>query len=287
MSPSVDLPFINTSYTIQTGKNTGYRAKSFCLEPNKLIAGQPIKIKVCNGSDVQSWDRVAKGQFRNIANPLLCLKNIERKLKIGSCVDGDDIRFGYDWFDSTFAMKKKPFLVATAPSDAFKENLSISLDPRIEDNDMQEFTLVPDNGSFIPVPPKQFAFQSKISFGGDYCLEPMRLKHRSDVKPLMCNDSLRQQWIYNDGYFKSAANEGLCMANKSDVLQVQDCPINKNKFMYDFLDYTLSSRKAKLLVTIVDDLLDPTVTAVDTPVVEIIKRNVAAYPNGGQQWFVV
>jgi hypothetical protein len=45
------------------------------------------------------------------------------------------------------SLKKKPFLVATAPSDAFKKNLSISLDPRIEDNDMQdEYSLVPNNG---------------------------------------------------------------------------------------------------------------------------------------------
>jgi hypothetical protein len=150
---------------------------------------------------------------------------------------------------------------------------------------MQEFTLVPDNGSFIPVPPKQFAFQSKIHFGEDYCLEPMQLKHLSDVKPLMCDDSLHQQWIYNDGFFKSAANEKLCMANILDVLQVQDCPKKptKNKFMYDFLDYTLSSRKAKVLATIVNDFVDPTATP---PKVEILQRNVVALPNGGQQWLV-
>ena len=160
------LPLIENSFTIQTRKGTSDAgARSFCLEPNKLISGQPITIQVCNGSDAQSWRRGSKGQFQNNAKPFLCLKNIKRKLKIASCVDENDVRFGYDWFDSTLAMKKKPFLVATAHANVLKENLIVTLEARSEGNDMQEFDLVPNNGGLFPAPPEKVIFQSKIIEG--------------------------------------------------------------------------------------------------------------------------
>ena len=289
-SPSVDLPFINKSFIIKTGENTGSTRSSIdlCLEPDELSADKIIKTKICNGSDNQSWTKDQKGRFFNVADSSLCLKRKNNnRLKVDNdCTASDEVdsqrNFAFDWFDSKFVMKKNPGeLVATI--SALEENKNIEFKEWSADNVLQKFTIVPDN-DVIAVPPAYFQIQSEIA--GDYCLAPTSSTDFSEVKPVSCSSAdTAQVWYYVNGFFRSGTSAGPCMVKEGDTLKIKGCEkitgIPPNRFIYDFFDYTLSWRSNSKLVTIENDSVDSSFPA------KILKRNLGQHPNGGQQWRII
>lgn len=287
-SPSVDLPFINKSFIIKAGGNTGSTRSSIdlCLEPDELSDGKLIKTKICDGSDKQSWTKDQKGRFFNVADSSLCLKrkSSNNRLKVtDNCSSSfDQLNFGFDWFDSKFVMKKNPGKYVATIS-ALEENKNIEFMGWTADNVLQKFTFVPDS-DVIAVPPESFQIQSEIA--GDYCLAPTSGADYSEVTPMPCSSAdTAQRWFHVDGFFRSGISTGPCMKKGNDTLKIVSCDlitgISPNRFIYDFFDRTLSWKSNNKLVTIESDSVDSSSPA------KVIARNLAQHPNGGQQWRII
>jgi len=127
------LPLLDDAKYFQIHSLYEVDGTQVCLQPRTKKRGSTIVVKPCLDEisrSLQWWKIDEVGQFRNKANPDLCMTQApESKLKLKPCLEPDSTTklrtsfFIYNYFTNQIHYTRNPLRIVTVPNDLEESNI--------------------------------------------------------------------------------------------------------------------------------------------------------------------